>query len=283
MTVDELFENSAVNSTKEEFVAELELLLEKKTLIRSGRFILGLKANTSAIAKRLNGNEGAEGIMETAYRYSKKVASFPFVEGICLSGGLSKNYYDEKGDIDFFIITKPGRLWICRTLLIIKYKLLPKSKKKFWCVNYFISSESLSIPENNVFTGTELAYLIPTVNYNVYKNILSKNKWYKTRFPNKEILPDVNCINTPKPVFKSIIENLFSGKLGIWLDNKLLGFTLKHWRKKYPEMNHEDFELQFRSRKDVCKRHTNGFQNRVLQKWTEKQNEYEQMLNIKFT
>ncbi len=283
LTVDELFENSAINTTKEKFITDLEILSETKTLTRSGKFILGIKGNSAAVAKRLKGNKGADDIMETAYRYSKKVSSFPFVEGICLSGGLSKNYYDETGDIDFFIITKPGRLWICRTLLILKYKLLPKAKKKFWCVNYFISSDSLAIPENNVFTGTELAYLIPTVNYRIYQNILTKNNWYKSRFPNKEILPDINCINTPKPVLKSFIETILSGKLGAWLDDTLLRYTLKHWRKKYPEMSNEDFELQFRSRKDVCKRHTNGFQNIVLQKWTEKQSEYEKMLNIKFT
>jgi hypothetical protein len=32
-------------------------------------------------------------------------------------------------------------------------------------------------------------------------------------------------------------------------------------------MEQEDFELQIRSRKHVCKHHTKGYQNKVLEKW----------------
>lgn len=217
--------------------------------------------------------------MATAYAYSRRIASFPFVEGVMLSGSLSKNYYDKTSDIDFFIVTKPGRLWICRTLLIIRYKLLPKHKKKYWCTNYFISSDNLAIPDINVFTGTELAYLIPTVNYPVYKKIVEKNMWYKKRFPNKKEAEPGHCIDLPQTFLKSLAEKLLKNRLGNWLDNVLLEYTLKRWRKKYPAMSNEDFDLQFRSRKDVCKRHTHGFQNKILVLWKNKTVEFEQRFN----
>lgn len=73
---------------------------------------------------------------------------------------------------------------------------------------------------------------------------------------------------------------MLGGKMGNWLDNVLLKQTLKRWRKKYPDMSQEDFELQFRSRKNVCKRHTKGFQHRVLSTWQEKQIEFEQQFNM---
>ncbi len=282
LTAAELYENSAVFIAEPKFTVELETLLSLGVLFKAQEFILSIKNNRECVTKRINGNNGAHEIMPAAYRYSKKIASFPFVEGVCLSGGLSKKYYDENGDIDFFIITNPGRLWICRTLLIIKFKLLPKHKKKYWCTNYFISSDNLDIPDNNIFTGTELAYLIPTVNYPLYNTILQKNKWYRNRFPNKPILPNENCIDTPSTAMKAITEFILSGILGKMLDDFLLRITLQHWRKKYPEMSNENFELQFRSRKNVCKRHTKGFQNMVLHKWDLKQKEYESLLNIKF-
>lgn len=279
LTVDELYENSAINLSRQAFDAEFQKLLEGTILSQSGNFVLSRNGKQSFITKRKNGNEAAGAVMPVAYRYSKKIASFPFVEGICLSGGLSKQYYDEHGDIDFFIITKPGRLWLCRTFLIIRYKLLPKHLKKYWCVNYFIASSNLPIPENNVFTGTEMAYLIPTVNYGIYENLLQQNAWYKKRFPNKAVRPNANCIATPEPWTKRLAEWFLGGRFGDVVDDWLLRTTLKHWRKKYPEMQEEDFELQFRSRKDVCKRHTKGFQNVVLGKWEQKQQEYEKMLN----
>jgi len=280
LTRQEVFENSAITSSKEKFTEELDILIKNFLLKEDGDFILGMDQDKNDIASRLNGNDGAKHIMQTAYRYSKKVAAFPFVDAVLLSGSLSKNYYDKNGDIDFFIVTKPDRLWICRTLLIIRYKLLPHSKKKYWCTNYFISSDALAIPDMNVFTGTELAYLIPTVNYTIYKKILHENNWYKTRFPNKLPALDKNCISPPQSILKSLIEQITSGRFGKWLDDKLLFFTLKHWQKKYPDLAHEDFELQFRSRKNVCKRHTKGFQNKVLKTWEEKQSQYEKTFNV---
>jgi hypothetical protein len=280
LTIDELYENSAVTISKEAYMTLLNSIFKNGLLQKKDEFVLSVSATEKEIRKRQHGNNGALAVLPTAYTYSKIIASFPFVEGVCLSGSLSKNYYDEKSDIDFFIITRPDRLWICRTLLILRYKLLPKHKKKYWCTNYFISSDSLAIPDINAFTGTELAYLIPSVNYELYKELLRENSWYKKRFPNKKEATGSDSLDTPRPFLKSFIEGVFGGNFGKWLDDKLLYVTLRHWQKKYPELAHEDFELQFRSRKNVCKRHTKGFQNKVLKVWEEKQAEYEKKFNI---
>ena len=280
LTRYELFQNSAISTSELEFTDGLENLLQLGLIKELEGFILGKDRGREDIKNRLLGNGGAEKIMPTAYHYSRKISSFPFVEGICLSGALSKNYYDEKGDIDFFIITKPGRLWLCRTFLILRYKLLSKHKKKFWCVNYFISSDDLKVPDVNDFTATELSFLIPTVNYGLYKDLLEQNAWYKTRFPNKKIATAEHCIHTPQPFFKVCVEKIFSGKFGHSIDNLLLSITLKHWQKKYPELSKEEFELQYRSKKNVCKRHTKGFQNKILVYWLEKQKQFEEYFNL---
>jgi hypothetical protein len=280
LTSDELFQNSALLADRKSFNSELESLLRMGLLVAEQGFILCPDADKSHITKRLNGNRGAEQIMPTAYRYSSLIARFPFVEGVYLSGALSKKYYDEKGDIDFFIVTSPRRLWICRTLLILRYKLLPASKKKFWCVNYFVSSDNLAIEDQNAFTGTELAYLIPAVNYEVYSRLLQQNKWYRERLPNKMSALGDMCVETPRPAVKRVLELAFSGRFGSWVDDFLLRITLRHWLKKYPEMNREDFELQFRSRKNVCKRHTTGYQNKVLGLWQQKQDKFEKQFNV---
>lgn len=280
LTMDELYENSAISLSKELFVKELDQLVQNQVLKRHSDFILSIKSNEKNITKRLKGNKGADAIMPTALKYSRIIARFPFVDGVCISGSLSKHYFDETSDIDLFIITKPNRLWICRTLLILRYKLLSKKKKKFWCVNYFISSNSLYIPDKNPFSGTELAYLIPTVNYSAYTALLNENPWYKTRFPNKSQRSNESCVATPSPFYKILVEKLLSSKFGEWLDDTLLSFTLKHWQKKYPELASEDFKLQFRSRKSVCKRHTKGYQNKVLTMWDVKLQEYETQFNV---
>lgn len=279
LTLAELFANSAAAVPEKEFEAQLGPLLEQGLLQRSGEFILSPFAPVADIKKRLDGNRGARQVMPLAHAYSRKIASFPFVEGVCLSGALSKNYYDEKGDIDYFIITKPGRLWICRSLLIARFKLMPERKRKYWCVNYFVSSDNLELPDRNVFTATELTHLLPVVNYPLYQELLSRNTWYRGQFPNRKPLSQDQCIDPPRPFFKKLLEGLFSGGMGRRLDDALLKATLKRWRKKYPELSEGDFELQFRSRKNVCKRHTHGFQNRVLKRWEENIRKWEQQFN----
>lgn len=279
LTRQELFENSAITISHAEFSAELDLLLNQNILKQTGDFIQSINGSEGDISKRAMGNAGAAEVMPLAYKYSKRIASFPFVDAVMLSGALSKNYYDENGDIDFFIITRPGRLWICRSLLILRFKFLSRRKQKYWCTNYFISSDSLSIPDTNVFTGTELAYLIPTINYPLYQKLLESNSWYKERFPNKAEYTNENVIEKQDSFLKWCLELLFGGKPGAWLDHFLLYLTLKRWQKKYPELSKDDFDLQYRSRKNVCKRHTRGFQNKVLVMWEAKQKEFEMVFN----
>lgn len=275
LTMPELFENSAVSVSYAEYSQLVKDLISNNLLKEKDGFIFSTQVSEKDIERRKKGNQGAKDIMPLAWKYSRKIAKFPFVEGLCLSGALSKNYYDEDGDIDFFIITSPNRLWLCRSFLILRYKMLPASKKKYWCTNYFISAEDLSIPDKNMFTATELAFLFPTVNYTAYQAIMGANSWHRKNFPNKAELPGAHCIPASGYFFKSLIETLLGGRLGQWLDNTLLSLTLKHWRKRYHDMREEDFELQFRARKNVSKRHTKGFQNKVLIAWEEKQSDYE--------
>lgn len=283
LTKKELFENTAVKATTIDFFNELEELVTQKYLKKINDFYLIPTSSIDIVERRVKGNELAEYMLTKAYELSRKIAKFPFMKGICISGGLSKNYYDDKSDIDYFVITKANRLWICRTLFVLYYKTLSQEKRKHLCLNYFISEADLVINDTNAFVATELAYLLPTINYSVYKALLEKNNWYKKYFINKIESTDLNCIETPEPWYKKIIELFFFGKFGNWIDDVLLNFTLNHWRKKYPQMSEEDFQLQFRSRKHVCKRHAQGYQNKVLTLWEEKVKNFENEFQLKLS
>lgn len=275
LTAGELYANTPVAFTGEDFTKSLKGLLTAGMLREQNGYYLLPHMPASALERRLKGNAGATDMMPQAYAYSLKIARFPFVEGICLSGGLSKNYYDKDSDIDYLIMTRPNRLWICRSLLIVRYKLLPASRKKFWCINYFIGANDLVLPDTNYFVSTELSHLVPTVNYGFYERLLDSNAWYRAHYPNKQRSSPDTSASLPSGTVKRLVEGLLSGTFGDWLDDKLLSYTLKRWRRKYPHMNEEDFELQFRSRKNVCKRHTHGFQNKVLEAWQHKINDFE--------
>lgn len=279
LTKDELFNHHGKELTQESFLLTLEELVLEKRIVLHGIYFLSPFAKTNCIERREKGNRMANAIMPEAIAWSKKINRFPFVRSVNLSGSISKNYYDENSDIDYFIITKKNRLWICRTFLILYWKLLsPKNKKKL-CTNYFVDETVLELGEKNQFTAIELSYLIPIINGTASEQLLSANSWLKKHVGNMHLNRQYET-HAKSGIIKIILERLFDTKLGNFIDNLLLKETIKRWRRKFPELAEEDFELQFKSRKNVCKRHTRGFQNKVLFLWSEKIAQYEKKIEV---
>lgn len=281
LTKQELYQNHSYKVGSEEFQSGIENLVTQGFLFQTKEFYLLANSPESNILKRLNGNDLANRMFPIARRNSLFIAKFPFVSGVNISGSLSKNYYDEQSDIDYFIITKANRLWLCRTIFILYYKTLSKKRKKHFCLNYFISEADLVINDKNPFVAKELAYLIPTVNKKTYQNLLENNSWYRAFYLNKDEQSLVDCDTAQEPWYKRAFEFVFAGRFGNWIDSALLRMTLKHWQKKHETVSKEDFELQFRSRKHVCKYHTHGNQNKILQFWKEKIQKFESENGIK--
>ena len=100
----------------------LDMLCTKGIVTRYDQYYSPQKDKT-VFERRMKGNRKAEEVMSKARKKAALIGSFPFVRCVCVSGSLSKNYFDETTDIDFFIITEPGRLWLCRSLLILYKKI----------------------------------------------------------------------------------------------------------------------------------------------------------------
>ena len=77
-----------------------------------------LRNDISIAEIRKKGNANADTLIKKAKEIAKLLYKFPYVRAIGLSGSVSKNFADEKSDIDYFLITKANRLWIARTLLV---------------------------------------------------------------------------------------------------------------------------------------------------------------------
>lgn len=263
-----------------DFSVALEDLCNKQILHKTNEFY-ALENNSEWIERRKKGNEIAKKYLEKAYEVSGFIASFPFVRGVMLSGSLSKNFMDESGDIDYFIIAKPNRLWVCRTLLILYKKVFLFNSKKYFCVNYFVDEEHLDITEKNLFTATELATLIPTYNENNYNLLLNQNEWVLNYLPNYKKRKFKGHKADTKFKFKGFFEKLLNGSLGAFLDKKFMNLTVNHWQKKFDHFNKDEFELAFKSKKNVSKHHPNQFQKKVLNRLANRIADIEKQHNIK--
>ncbi len=223
-----------------------------------------LNNNAGIIERRLRGEIVAAKSLETAKRYSKLISKFPFVRAIALSGSLSKNYMDDQSDIDYFIITAKGRMWVARTLLVLYKKIFLFNSHKNFCVNYFLSEDSLNIPDKNIFTATEVSFLIPTYDYNLYNSFREANTWVKDHLPKFPLRGKDHIIEEEKRTLKRIIEKILSGLIGEQLDTFFFRFTVKFWKKKFKHFDDSTFDFRLRSRKNVSKHHPLGFQEKVL-------------------
>ena len=232
-------------------------------LIHSGEGFYSLRKVEVLSRRRLDGEAQAMRALKTAKKYSSIIASFPFVRGVCISGSLSKGYMDARTDIDYFVITHPGRLWLSRTLLVLFKKVILFNSKKHFCVNYFISADNLRIPDQNIFTATEAASLIPMYNPSLYSQLLAANPWIKLFFP-QLLLREPDCVQARTPVMKRNLERLFRGQVGERLDAACFRLTLKFWKRKFRNFDEATFDLRLRSRRNVSKHHPHGFQEKVL-------------------
>jgi len=212
--------------------------------------------------------------MNDARKYASIAAKFPFVRAVFISGSLSKHVMKPDSDIDFFIITEPGKLWVCRTLLTVYKKLILGNSYRNFCLNYFIDSNNLEIPDKNIFTSTEVAFLLPMYNYSVYELFMSKNSWIRAEFPNFKLRQ--NDFDAHPRSSKKLLEFFLNNRFGTMLDRLSFSVFTSFWKRKFSHFGKKRFELNFRSQKDVSKHHPSAFQEKVLSQYLIKIQEFEQ-------
>lgn len=262
LTREEIFDFSDVE-TIEEVDNQLSYLMSKKVVFQFGNYF-SLSNSFDAVKRREKGNLKANAVLPKAKKVSKLISKFPYVENVSISGSLSKNYYDEDGDFDFFIITTPNRLWVSRTLLILYKKIFLFNSRKHFCVNYFISSNALPIVERNRFTATEIATLLPIYGKDLYAKFIKENQWSKELFPNKKNTNTDSILEVKKPVFSKAFESILNTKIGDYFDETFRKITLKKWKVSFDDMNEEDFKIAMKSTKNVSKHHPQNFQRKVI-------------------
>ena len=223
------------------------------------------------VDRRMDNNQRAAKFIKRARWMTQVIRRFPFVRAVILSGSLSKNVMPKDGDVDYFIITQPGRLWIARTFLVLFKKLFLLNSKKYFCVNYFIDEDHLEIEEKNRFTATEIATLLPVYNAQLYDRFYQANSWIKNYLPHSHQYSSAEIQPASKPLIRRILEGMLSGKIGDQLDIFFMKKTIQFWNKKFKTLNPNNFSIALKSRRYVSKHHPQDFQHKVM-------NAYEQCI-----
>ena len=269
---EEVFRFLGMNSiTEKDVFASLDSLAVEGLVARHGEYY-SMQFDAKLVTRRVRGNRVAKGYHAIAIKRAGFISKFPFVRAVMGSGSLSKDYMDESCDLDFFIVTAPGRLWIARSLLVLYKRLFLNNSHKFFCVNYFIDEAHLEIEEQNLFTATELATVLPLYGAEYYQRLHDQNRrWVKAFLPNYQVRNTSEIPYSHKGVIKRMLETFINLLLPALLERMLMNATLRRWRKLYqPGYTAQDFSIAFKTKEHVSKNHPRNLQKSILQIYKQK-------------
>jgi hypothetical protein len=239
------------------------LLKARQAYVLEGLYTL--QDDASLIERRQKGNHLAITEMQKAVKTARWLYRFPYVRSIAVSGSLSKNYADEHTDIDFFVITAGGRLWVARTILHLLYKLLwLMGRRRWFCLNYYIDDAVMEIEEKNIFTATEIVTLIPLEGAAVFSEFAAANHWVQQYYP--QHVQKAMAVNRAKGAVKKLVEALLNNKLGDWLERRLRMATGNRWQKKMQRnaVNEKGIKISMQPGIHYAKPNPANFQQKVI-------------------
>ena len=274
LTAEEVWKTASTKTSLPHIQDTLDRLCALSLLASQDGFY-ALPESIPHIQRRRAGNALADQRLHTAKRNALRIANFPFVQAVMVSGSLSKHYMDPSSDIDYFIVTRPGRLWLARTALVLYKKVFLLNAHRNFCVNYFIDTDHLQIEDQNIFTATETMFLLPIVNAPLYTAFRTANPWADSIYPNFGHRDTTSTAPLRKAWWGRALQTLAAGPLGDRLDAACLRMTLRRWQRKFKDFDPERFEIALRSRKYVSKHHPSDFQQQVLSKLQERIHAFE--------
>jgi hypothetical protein len=219
-----------------------------------------LAGRASIVEKRLQRAQVSASLWPKAIHYGHVIARMPFVRMVAITGALSMDNSDPGDDLDYFVITEPGRLWLCRAFVIALVRSAAR-RGDIICPNYFVSTRALTVTEHNLYTAHEMAQMVPVAGVDLYHRMREMNAWVQEYLPNAGGAPKEAPVSAAGPRLGwAAAEALLRTPPGAWLE---------HWEmdrkvsKLETQMTAGDpVEAEFGA--DWCKGHFGGYGRRTL-------------------
>jgi hypothetical protein len=269
LSAEQVYSSLQTNSVTPKKIEEELRVLSRRAVINAGESYYFLKHRDSQIvAHRLKGERQARKLLSRAKIMTWIIKQFPFVRCVCLSGELSKNVAGEKSDVDFFIITAPHRLWICRALLTLFKKIFLLNKRKYFCLNYFLAEDSLTVENQNLFTAIETATLKVMWSAALFEKFIAANPWVNRFLPNWKLqLPSQTTVAEQRSPLQKAAETLLNFLSLDIIDERLMKAMKQVWRKRYRNLSEEKLNELFQSTRSVSTAYGHDYQKIILHEY----------------
>lgn len=246
---------------------EVERLLSDGRLVphylshRDGYFTL--PGRETIIETRRRRERQAARLWKRAVLYGRIIASLPFVRMVAVTGELAMDNVGPSSDIDYFVVTEPGRLWLAR-LMIVGVVRSAAPRGDVICPNYLLTENALEFDDRNLYTAHEVAQMVPISGFATYRRLRELNTWIEEYLPNTGGPPRyVRAPSRGRPARALVEAALRTG----------VGDRLERWemRRKVRKLAGDDAhhpETAFSP--DRCKGHVDGHGERVLAMFAER-------------
>jgi hypothetical protein len=199
-------------------------------LAQSGRYF-ALPGRESIVEIRRERAATASAYWRGAVHYGQQIGGLPFVRMVAVTGALAMDNMAD-ADIDFFVVTEPGRLWLCRALVVGLVKVAAIRGVEL-CPNYFLSERALALTECNLFTAHEMAQMVPLCGLATYQQLRELNRWTDRYLPNASGPPHrVAAVDKPPRRARTVVERTLRTSLGGPLERWEMGRKMRKLRRR---------------------------------------------------
>lgn len=238
----------------------IEALLAAGRLVATGDR-LHLPGRDAGVPRRRERAIAAERLWPTARRSARFLAHFPWIRGVLVTGGLSKNSVGDDDDVDFLLLVDPGRVWLAKSALQLVRRALPPAGREALCTNYLLATDHLQIPapERDIYAAVELVTARPLFGPEACGALFAENLWVRNWFP----AFDPSAATRALPV-RSRGRSLPALDR---LDERARWAWDRYWLRKYRHLRAEDLALRFRRDPHVSTNHLDDWRAPVLDQW----------------
>jgi hypothetical protein len=179
----------------------------------------------------------ARTLWPAAVSYGRLMSGLPFVRMVAVTGSLAWNNVDDFADIDYLVVTEPGRLWLCRWIIAALARAT-RLDGVLLCPNYLVSSRALALPDRSLYAAYELARMTPLAGMAMYRRLRRANPWATEYLPNAaEPACPPSGESRPTPRWRKrvlgrlarIVEKTLRSPLGAALERAEM--TYRRWKR----------------------------------------------------
>lgn len=208
---------------------------------------------------RLHRSKRAFELWPKAIAYGDVLARLPFVSMVAVTGSLAVDN-EPACDIDYLIVTKPRRLWLCRGMVILVV-FWARTQGLELCPNYLISENALALKRRDLYVAHEIAQMVPLSGLPVYWRVRELNRWTDQFLPNGAGVPrpELSARETrSKHALTRLAEWLLYSRPAGWLEKWEMRRKIRKFQRRMSPGEETEFSA------DLCKGHFGEYGKRTL-------------------